>query len=164
MEARPGCGARSRNRDRSRKATWRRSRRRKAQRHSLSVYAAAPHSACNRSSPEVTKPGRPCEIRLDVLAAALVDDFPAQRFPGVGHAVAGRREIHTHVVHALSEHDGDRVESLAEDDDIEHLSGCGHADLNLVLCHGQSSLAQCIHNGLRMLTWRTSREPIAALG
>jgi len=68
------------------------------------------------------------DVRLDLVAAALVDDFPAHDAAGVGEAVAGRGELALDAVDAFAEHDLDAGGALAEDHDFEELAGFG-ADL-----------------------------------
>ena len=52
------------------------------------------------------------DIRLHLLAAARVDQFPSHDAPGVGETVSGRGQRAFDIVHALAEHDLDGAVNL----------------------------------------------------
>src|SRR2546426_1859359 len=47
----------------------------------------------------------PVDIRLDLLAASLVDDLAPHHLADIGHCVAGRGQLALHAVDALAEQD-----------------------------------------------------------
>src|SRR5262245_49970745 len=75
------------------------------------------------------------DVRLDLVAAALVDKFAAHDAAGVAHAVAGRYQIALHAVDALPEHDLDALRPLVQNHNVERLPGFGHAHLDLFIIH-----------------------------
>src|SRR5688572_7880481 len=54
------------------------------------------------------------DFRLHLARAALVDHFPAHHLAGVGEAVARRRELASHAVHALADHHLDDLGALVQ--------------------------------------------------
>src|SRR5688572_11158097 len=52
------------------------------------------------------------DVRLHLLAAALVHDLAAHDLAGIGEAVARRRELPPHAVHAFADHHLDEVGAL----------------------------------------------------
>src|SRR5512143_73288 len=88
-----------------------------------------------RLSPEVAKAGGPCEIRLHVFTAALVDNLAPTGIANVGQAVAGRRQVASNAVDAFPEHDLDRIQAFVQDDDINALSGSGNTHPDLFVIH-----------------------------
>src|SRR5882672_9912706 len=75
------------------------------------------------------------DVRLHLLLAALVDDLAAGDGAGVGAAVARRRKLALHVVHAFAEHDRDPGRALGVDHHLHGLPGGGDAHRDLLDVH-----------------------------
>src|SRR5205814_7000225 len=75
------------------------------------------------------------DVRLHLLLASLVDDLAPHHSAGVGAAVARRRELALHVVHALAEHDRDAGGALGEDHHLHRLARAGDAYRDLFDVH-----------------------------
>src|SRR6267143_3963746 len=76
----------------------------------------------------------PVDIGLNLLATALVDNFPSHHLADVGHAVAGRNKLALDVVDAFTEDHFDPLGPLVQDHDFDGLTAFG-ADLDLLVVH-----------------------------
>src|SRR5256885_13118915 len=81
----------------------------------------------------------PVDVRLDLLATALVDNFPSHHLADVGHAIAGRNQLALHVVDAFAEDYVDPLGALVQDHDLDGLSALG-AYLDFLVAHAVSIL------------------------
>src|SRR5690242_14902373 len=76
------------------------------------------------------------DVGFDFRAALLVDDLAPHRVTDISHAVARRRELAAHAMHAFSEDDLDHAGALAKHDNLEALIACGNANTDLLGGHG----------------------------
>src|SRR6267143_5836340 len=75
----------------------------------------------------------PVDIRLNLLAAPLVDDLAPHDLADIGHRVAGRGQLALDAVDALAEHYVDPFRPLVQDHDLDGLSVFGtHLDFFIV--------------------------------
>src|SRR5690606_10808621 len=80
------------------------------------------------------------QIRLHVVAAALVHELPSHGATGVSSAIARRRQLAAHAVDALPEHDLNAVQAFAQHDDLDYLAVAGSAHFDLFVFHGNRFL------------------------
>jgi len=90
-----------------------------------------------RLTPRGFSQGRvqPVNVRLNLLATALVNNFPPHHGAGVRAAIASRRQFALHIVDTLAEHDLYSLGALAQHYDVNRLTPIGHAYLDLLCVH-----------------------------
>src|SRR2546427_9389167 len=87
----------------------------------------------------------PVDIRLNLLAASLVDDLAPHDLADIGHCAAGRGQLALDAVDALAEHHVDPFRPLVQDHDLDGLSAFG-AYLDFLVAHAVSIL----HEGVQL--------------
>src|SRR2546428_3399220 len=87
----------------------------------------------------------PVDIRLNLLAASLVDDLAPHDLADIGHCVAGRGQLALHAVDALAEHHVDPFRPLVQDHDLDGLSAFG-AYLDFLVAH----VVSILHEGVQL--------------
>src|SRR6267143_7267640 len=76
----------------------------------------------------------PVDIRLNLLAASLVDDLAPHDLADIGHCAAGRGQLALDAVDALAEHYVDPFRPLVQDHDLDGLAAFG-AYLDFFIVH-----------------------------
>ena len=84
------------------------------------------------------------DIRLDLLAAPLVDDLPPHHRSGVSEAISSRRQRALDVMDAFPDHDFDVLGPLVQHHDVDGLPGFGYPYLDLLDVHKKQEVGTCI--------------------
>ena len=75
------------------------------------------------------------EIGFDLIATSFVYDLAAHRIANIGHAVASWIELAPHTVDAFTKNNLYHVDALAQNYNVQSLSGCSGANRDFLVVH-----------------------------